>query len=228
MQARLTSSAHLASTRVLRLRKDQGARRARGGRLHFVPPRGARAQGRARRRRRRPRRQRRGRLRRLAARPRRFRGRSEFKAEDGRPRRGQPPSRRRRRGSRARGAAGDAGHARPTARSTAELNDSGATRGRRPRRHRRARQQALRDQHPAGAALREGGLPGEDGEIELRLRLLADVGLVGLPNAGKSSLLARMTPPRRRSPTTRSRRSSRCSARSTPTTASSCWSTSRD
>jgi GTP-binding protein len=39
----------------------------------------------------------------------------------------------------------------------------------------------------------ERGLPGEQGWIELRLRLLADVGLVGMPNAGKSSLLARMT-----------------------------------
>src|SRR5205085_6467396 len=39
----------------------------------------------------------------------------------------------------------------------------------------------------------ERGLPGEEAWLELRLRLLADVGLVGLPNAGKSSLLARIT-----------------------------------
>ena len=39
----------------------------------------------------------------------------------------------------------------------------------------------------------ERGLPGDEGWLELRLKLLADVGLVGLPNAGKSSLLARMT-----------------------------------
>jgi GTP-binding protein len=39
----------------------------------------------------------------------------------------------------------------------------------------------------------ERGLPGEEGWVELRLRLLADAGIVGLPNAGKSSLLSALT-----------------------------------
>jgi GTP-binding protein len=39
----------------------------------------------------------------------------------------------------------------------------------------------------------ETGVPGEEAELELRLKLLADAALVGLPNAGKSSLLARIS-----------------------------------
>jgi GTP-binding protein len=39
----------------------------------------------------------------------------------------------------------------------------------------------------------ETGLPGEEATYSLRLKLLADAALVGLPNAGKSSLLTRIS-----------------------------------
>src|SRR3954465_13372073 len=39
----------------------------------------------------------------------------------------------------------------------------------------------------------ETGLPGEETTLDLRLKLLADAALAGLPNAGKSSLLARIS-----------------------------------
>jgi GTPase len=54
------------------------------------------------------------------------------------------------------------------------------------------------NRHFAGAThqtprFAERGLGGEESWLTLQLKLLADVGLVGLPNAGKSSLLSRIT-----------------------------------
>jgi GTP-binding protein len=49
---------------------------------------------------------------------------------------------------------------------------------------------SARDRVPRGA---EAGEPGEDKRLRVELRTVADLGLVGLPNAGKSTLLAALT-----------------------------------
>ncbi len=52
---------------------------------------------------------------------------------------------------------------------------------------------SFKTQRNTAPHLSEKGEPGEEFTLELELKLLADVGLIGCPNAGKSTLLSRLT-----------------------------------
>ena len=60
-------------------------------------------------------------------------------------------------------------------------------------RQRGLRQRLFQIVDKPGAAPRQSRPPGEEKTVWLRLKLIADAGLVGLPNAGKSTFLATVT-----------------------------------
>src|SRR5205807_4302360 len=52
---------------------------------------------------------------------------------------------------------------------------------------------AFKTQRNTAPHISEKGEPGAEFKLDLELKLLADVGLIGCPNAGKSTLLSRLT-----------------------------------
>jgi len=52
---------------------------------------------------------------------------------------------------------------------------------------------AFKTQRNTAPQISENGEPGEEFVLDLELKILADVGLIGAPNAGKSTLLSRLT-----------------------------------
>ena len=127
-----------------------------------------------------------------------FRFHPEFAAERGAARPGLEPHRRDRRRPRTRGADRHARLREGRGAASRSLLADLAAEGQRVLVARGGRgglrQRALRHvDEPRAAAKSQPGEPGEVKDLRLELKLLADVGLVGFPNAGKSTLIARVS-----------------------------------